>query len=261
MAIDSYAGGGMNVDQYLARIGLKRSGLKADEAALRRLQQSHLLAVPFENLDIHWQRPITLDIAKFENKIVARGRGGFCYELNGLFNELLRELGFRTRLVSAGVFNGTAFGPEYDHAALIVTIGEDEYLTDVGFGDFAAQPLRFVLDEEQSDSAGKFIIRQADDGYFEVAKRDDGGWKNQYRFRDIGRDIAEFAEMCDFQQYAPDSHFRKGKVCSILTETGRKTLTDKTFIVTANGTRTETTVESEGDVIDILRNEFAISPS
>ncbi|HLA95280.1 MAG TPA: arylamine N-acetyltransferase, partial [Pyrinomonadaceae bacterium] len=136
----------MNASVYLERIGLSGAALNVDAESLRMLQRSHLLAVPFENLDIHWKRPIIIDTAKFYGKIVGEKRGGFCYELNGLFNELLRSVGFTTRIVSARVFNGTAHGPEYDHAAIIVTIGENEYLADVGFGDFTAEPLRFLLD-------------------------------------------------------------------------------------------------------------------
>ncbi|MGH9945951.1 MAG: arylamine N-acetyltransferase family protein [Pyrinomonadaceae bacterium] len=251
----------MNVNQYLERIGLGDVSLSSDETRLRILQRAHLLAVPFENLDIHWKRPIVLDLSKFYNKIVIEKRGGFCYELNGLFNELLKSLGFKTRLVSARVFNGTDHGPEFDHAAIIVTIGEDEFLNDVGFGDFTAEPLRFVLDKEQQDATGIFIIRKFSDEYFEVAKLDGTEWKSQYIFKDIARELSEFAEMCDFQQYSPESHFTKGKLCSILTETGRKTLTDSKFIVTADGEKEETTVESESRFNSLLASEFGISSS
>ena len=249
----------MNADAYLNRIGLGREQLGTDATGLRILQRSHLLAVPFENLDIHWKRPIVIDTAKFYDKIVGEKRGGFCYELNGTFNELLVSLGFRTLLVSARVFNGTAHGPEYDHAAIIVTIDDEEYLADVGFGDFTAEPLRFVLDEEQQDAAGVFVLRRFDEEYLEVAKKDGDGWKSQYMFKDIARELSEFAEMCDFQQYSPESHFTKGKVCSLMTENGRKTLTDKAFIVTFDGERTEVPVGSEEEFEQILKREFGIS--
>jgi N-hydroxyarylamine O-acetyltransferase len=220
------------------------------------LQRSHLLSVPFENLDIHWKRPIILDLGRFFAKIVEARRGGFCYELNGLFNELLRGLGFETRLISARVFNGASHGPEFDHAAIIVTIGEEKYLADVGFGDFAAEPLRFVLDVEQMDPTGTFIIRRFDDEYFEVAKLVDSEWKSEYIFKDVARDLSEFSGMCDFQQYSPESHFTKGKLCSIMTEAGRKTLTDSKFIVTTAGEKFETAVD--GDFDRILESEFGI---
>ena len=252
-------GSKINTADYLARIGLPEQDIKPDAVSLYLLQRSHLFAVPFENLDIHWKRPITVDTERFYNKIVVDKRGGFCYELNGLFNELLRATGFRTRLVSARVFNGETFGPEYDHAAIIVTIGELEYLADVGFGDFSAEPLRFVPDLEQVDREGVFVIRRADDRYFEVAKKNADAWIPQYKFVPFGRDLSEFAEMCDYQQYSPESHFTKGRVCSILTANGRKTLTDRSFIVTSDGERTETPVASEADFDEILKREFRIT--
>ena len=248
----------MNADAYLERIGLKRINISADLGSLRLLQRSHLLTVPFENLDIHWKRPIVLDVDRFFEKIVDERRGGFCYELNGLFNELLRDLGFETRLISARVFNGTSHGPEYDHAAIIVTIGGDEYLADVGFGDFTAQPLRFALDVEQIDQTGAFVIRRVDDGYFEVAKRDGESWNSEYIFKDVPRVLSEFDQMCDFQQYSPESHFTKGKLCSIMTGNGRKTLTDSKFILTTDGEKSERAVASETDFYRVLNDEFGL---
>lgn len=248
----------MNFDAYLERIGLPPIGLSPEINSLRSLQRSHLLAVPFENLDIHWNQPITIDIERFYKKIVEHKRGGFCYELNGLFNELLRSLGFTTRLISARVSKGGTPGPEYDHAAIIVTIGDEEYLADVGFGDFTAEPLRFVPDLEQKDATGTFVIRRFDDEYMEVAKRDGETWNSEYIFKDVARDLSEFSEMCDFQQFSPESHFTKGKLCSIMVENGRKTLTDSKFIVTENETKTETFVNGADDFDKLLAAEFGI---
>ncbi len=249
----------MSTTDYLARIGLTGAELEPDFESLRLLQRSHLLTVPFENLDIHWRQPIVLDTEKFYVKVVGKKRGGFCYELNGLFNKLLRDLGFLTRIISARVFNGTEHGPEFDHAAIIVTIGEDEYLADVGFGAFTAEPLRFVFDEKQNDANGDFVIRMFDHEYIEVAKHDGGDWRSEYIFKDVTRELHEFADMCDFQQHSPDSHFRKGKLCSIMTETGRKTLTDKSLIVTENGEKNETPVTSDTEFYSLLLSEFAIA--
>lgn len=242
---------------YLSRIGVAAAS-EPDHRMLVRLQRAHLLAVPFENLDIHWKHPIVLDTEKFYAKVVGRKRGGFCYELNGLFNELLSDLGFRTRLVSARVFNGEEYGPEFDHAAIIVTVGSDEYLTDVGFGAFSAEPLRLEFDIEQEDENGTFLIRERADGNLEVMKREALVWRSEYIFKDVARDLAEFAAMCDFQQYSPESHFTKSKLCSIMTETGRKTLTDKSFITTINGNKNEEPFDSEERFYEILYREFGI---
>ena len=247
------------MNKYLDRITVGQTGLAADLPTLKTLQRQHLLNVPFENLDIHWKRPIVLDTERFYAKIVGEKRGGFCYELNGLFIQLLRHVGFRTRLVSARVFGGEkCFGPEFDHAAIIVTIGELEYLADVGFGDFTFEPLRIVADIEQQDREGVFGIRRSDEGYLEVVKRTVGGWAPQYVFSPLGRDLSEFAERCDFQQYSPDSHFSKGRVCSLITESGRKTLTDTKFIVASKVEKTDAAVESQEDFDRTLALEFNI---
>ena len=249
----------MNTAEYLSRIGIDGPPIAPDEESLRVLQRQHLLTVPFENLDIHWKRPITIDTGNFYNKIVVDRRGGFCYELNGLFNELLQAIGFQTRLVSARVFNSTDFGPEFDHAAIIVTLGELEYIADVGFGDFTAEPLRFVTDLEQRDREGVFTIFEVDHRIFEIGKKTGDVWAPRYKFADLARDLSGFAAMCDFQQYSPDSHFTKGKVCSLMTADGRKTLTDSKFIVTRDGLKEEHAIESEQEFDRILQAEFGIA--
>jgi N-hydroxyarylamine O-acetyltransferase len=252
----------MNVEKYLARIGMDRIGVVPDFAGLKMLQRQHLLNVPFENLDIHWRRPIVLDVDSFYQKIVEHNRGGFCYELNGLFNHLLRDLGFETRLLSARVaMSEGTFTPEYDHAAILVIIGEMQYLADVGFGSFAAEPLQLVPDMEQADSAGRFMIRKYDDEYFEVAIQQDFGWKSEYIFKPLGHDLAEFEDQCNWNQTSPDSHFTKGRLCSLMTENGRKTLTDDRFILTEGRDRTETSIISADEFESVLFTQFGITKS
>ena len=206
----------MNTKDYLRRIGIEKKAVAPTAENLKLLQRQHLLNVPFENLDIHWKRPILLDVGKFYKKIVEEKRGGFCYELNASFNELLRSLGFQTRLVSARVSIGDGnFTGEYAHLAIIVTIGEPEYLADVGFGAFTAGPLRVANDLEQHDETGVFVMKRFDDGYLEVAKKEDEFWRSEYIFKPVGRDLSEFADACVYQQTSPESHFTKNKISSV----------------------------------------------
>lgn len=248
----------MNKNEYLRRIGIEENELEPTLENLKLLQRRHLLNVPFENLDIHWKRPILLDSGKFYNKIIGEKRGGFCYELNGLFNELLKEIGYKTKIISARVFNGKDFGEEYDHLAILMEIGDEEFLTDVGFGNFTAEPLRFVLDEEQEDANGAYKIIKRDDEYFEVVEKKGESWESEYIFKDLERNLQEFSEMSEFHQTSPESHFTLGKVCSLMTINGRKTLTDKNFIKTENGEKNETEINSEEGFNEILEREFNI---
>ena len=249
----------MDTEKYLRRIGIENSGIPANAESLRFLQKQHLLNVPFENLDIHWKRPILLDTNKFYKKIVEEKRGGFCYELNGLFCELLNQLGYLSRMVSARVATGDGdFSAEYDHMAILTRIDGTDFLVDVGFGDFTAEPLRLFSDALQKDETGEFLIKKRDDEYFEVAKKDGDEWKGEYIFKDLARDLAEFTEMCNYHQTSPESHFTRGKVCSLMLENGRKTLTDKKFIETRNGVKSETEIASEDEFNALLAREFQI---
>jgi N-hydroxyarylamine O-acetyltransferase len=249
----------MNAKDYLNRIGIEKNDIAPTGENLKLLQRQHLLNVPFENLDIHWKRPILLDVGRFYNKIVEEKRGGFCYELNASFNELLRSLGFQTRLVSARVNIGEGnFTDEYAHLALLVTIGELEYLADVGFGAFTAGPLRVVCDLEQPDETGVFVMKRFEDGYLEVAKKEDETWRSEYIFKPLGHDLSEFADACVYQQTSPESHFTKNKICSLMTADGRKSLTDTKFIETKNGEKLETPVCSDEEFDQILEREFKI---
>lgn len=254
----------MNTEKYLSRIGAGTDEKRPSAESLKRLQRRHLLSVPFENLDIHWKRPIVLDVEKFYEKIVDENRGGFCYELNGLFNALLNELGYETKMVSARVAReGGVFSPDFAHMAIIATVEGEEYLVDVGFGEFTAGPLKFILDIEQEDQAGVFRITNfpyEGDEYFEIAKKEEDGWRSENIFTLKTRELAEYTGMCHFQQTSPESHFVKKKICSLMTEQGRKTLTSDKFIETKNGVRNEVPVETQGQFDEILRREFNIEP-
>lgn len=252
----------MNRKNYLARIGLGKTEIAADLDGLKLLQRQHLLTVPFENLDIHWKRLIVLDGNRFYNKVIEEKRGGFCYELNGLFSELLTEIGFQNKIISAKVSKGNDdFGAEYDHLAIITQMEDKQYLVDVGFGSFAAEPLEFIMDVEQQDANGVFLIRKYDENYFEVVRKDGELWRSEYIFTTLKRDLAEFAKMCRFHQTSRESHFTRAKVCSLMTTGGRKTLTDGKFIETKNGRKIEIAFDSVEQFNQILANKFFIKPN
>src|SRR4026208_1567787 len=134
----------MDIQAYLDRIDYQ-GPLDPNAEPRRALPVAHLLAEPFENLSIGLGWPIVLDKAALFDKIVVRRRGGFCYELNGLFAALLRDLGFRVKLLSAGAARpGGGFAPEFAHLTLLVDCPQrrqTRWLADVGFGDSFREPL------------------------------------------------------------------------------------------------------------------------
>jgi N-hydroxyarylamine O-acetyltransferase len=248
----------LNIKAYLERINYQ-GPLAPTVETLRELQVAHLLAVPFENLSIHAREPIVLEDEALFTKIVERKRGGFCYEANGLFAALLRELGFDVVMLSAGVANAEGgFGPDFDHMALMVTL-DQRWLVDVGFGDSFLEPLR--LDERGEQVEGERAYRILEDGaHLILAQRVDGEeWKAQYRFTLEPHVYADYAGMCTYHQTSPQSHFTRARICSRATSEGRITLSEMRLITTSkNGIRHERILTSREERADILREQFGI---
>lgn len=247
------------MDAYLRRIGASRPE-RADAAALRDLQLRHLRTVPFENLSIHLGEDIELEEKALLAKIVDAGRGGFCYELNGAFAALLRDLGFTVTLLQARVFGDEArLGIPYDHLALLVGTADSTgpWLADVGFGDHAHHPLAFDERGDQQDPAGTFRIvevPESEHGDLDVYR--DG--KPQFRLERRPRVLDDFRAGSWWHRTSPDSHFTRSVVCSRLSPEGRITLSGRKLVTTANGERQEQPLADDAAVLAAYRDHFGL---
>ncbi len=242
------------LDAYLSRLGVEPPAAP-DHDALRRLHAAHLRAVPFENLDIHLGRPIVLDEAAIVDKIVGRGRGGFCYELNTGFAWLLTALGFRVAMLEARVWGENGLGIRYDHMTLRVDLDET-WLADVGFGASFGLPLRLDETGDQPDPNGTYRITPAGD---------EPGWRDvsengvrQYRFSLEPRALADYQPGCTHHQTSPQSHFTRNTVCSRETATGRVTIRGRTLIVTEGEHRRERELASDAELAAAYRKHFGM---
>jgi len=227
---------------------------------LCRLHKKHLLSIPFENLDIHLGRPIILSYDAFYEKIITHKRGGFCYELNGSFAALLTSLGFNVRMLSARVArrNG-GFTPEFDHMTLLVTM-KGRWLADVGFGDSFTEPKHLDFQGPQTDNGRVYrITRRAGRRLLSRWDAEKNLWEPQYLFSLRPRSLGDFVRRCRYQETSPNSHFKKGRVCTLLTRDGRVTLTDSKLIVTTEGRRFEGHVKGRGEFDRLLRKGFGIN--
>ena len=248
----------MNIPAYLDRINY-RGPLNVEAETLRQLHVAHLRSVPFENLSIHAHEPIVLNEESLFEKIVTRRRGGFCYELNGLFGALLRSLGFQVEMLSAEVAkdDGT-FSEPFDHMTLMVALDEP-WLVDVGFGDSFIEPLR--LDERGAQVQGDraYRIEPAGDSLVMQQKTSDADpWKSQYRFNQTTHQYADYLERCLYHQTSPASHFTQNRICSMLTTNGRISVSDKRFIVSKDGVRNDYSVTSDEQYRALLLGHFGI---
>lgn len=247
----------MNVPAYLARIGYT-GPVSPTLPVLRALHRCHMLAVPFENLDISRGRKIVLDEEALVRKIVNERRGGFCYEMNGAFSALLRAVGFRVTLLSARVFRQDgSVGPEFDHLTLRVDL-EEPWLADVGFGDSFVEPLRLQGGMEQEDGGWTYRVAEHPE-WLQMEKRDGGGvWKGMYRFTLQPRQLQEFAAMCHYHQTSPDSSFTRKRLCTRATPAGRITLSEMKLVLNQNGDKRERMLASEEEWRAALRQHFEI---
>jgi len=247
----------VDIPAYLSRIQYT-GPTEANAETLRALHRAHLLAVPFENLDIDLGRKITVDEGAILDKVVVLRRGGFCYELNGAFAALLRALGFQVTLLSARVAraNGDE-GPEFDHLTLRVDL-EEPWLADVGFGESFLEPLRLEAGRDQLDPTGTYRLHAQGERLRMEKFVTDGSWKPQYSFSLEPRRLEEFAGMCRYHQTSPDSSFTQNRICSRATPDGRITLSEMKLITTRKGEREERSLGSEEEWNSILRKRFGI---
>lgn len=248
----------MNIKKYLNRIQTD-SDVSPDLDSLKKLHINHLYNIPFENLDIHYNKKLILNPDHLQKKILDNKRGGYCYELNGMFFLLLKELGFNAKMISARVNNAKGgWGEEFDHLAIIVKLDE-LWLADVGFGDSFIEPLKFEMDVVQKNVNGYYKIEKYDEDYYKLSKSSDGKeFFDEYIFTLRERQLEEFEGMNNYQQTAPDSHFRKGKVCTIANKNGRVTLSDYKLIITDGDKKFTKEIKGETEFKEKLFEQFGI---
>jgi len=250
----------MDVAAYLKRIGFGGS-LKPDPRTLQGLQAAHMRRVPFENLDIGLKHPIRLDEQSLWNKIINNKRGGFCYELNGLFAWLLQQIGFDVTYLNARVFDREGkMGIEFDHLALLVQVpGRSErWVADVGFGDSFTSPLSFEARGEQTQGLRAYHLEEINKGYVVWQRNYDGTWEQQYFFDCQAHKFPdEYEAACLYHQKSPKSSFTQWSIITRATNDGRVSLEDGRLILTKNGQRMEKPVSKEEHRI-LLREHFGV---
>ncbi|QBD83286.1 arylamine N-acetyltransferase [Ktedonosporobacter rubrisoli] len=247
----------MDIHAYLQRLHYQ-GPLEPTLQTLQALHTAHMLAVPFENLSLHYHQPIVLQEEALYEKVVKRRRGGFCYELNGLFAVLLRALGFDVTMVSASMAHSAdEFGPEIDHPTLLVHLAED-WLADVGNGDSFRSPLRLQVDLEHIEGEQAYRL-QRNHPYWIMQKRTAAGlWETEYRFTLQPHSLSDFIERCHYYQTSPESHFTHNRICSLAMPTGRITLKDLRLITTIHGNKEERILSSEEDFLNTLAERFGV---
>jgi len=228
-------------ESYLNRLGFDPATVDTpDLNTLARLQRAHVTMIPFENLSIVGDPEsaregagVTLSVPHLYEKIVERERGGYCYELNGLFHSLLAALGYEVDRVAARITSGDGVTLPANHHSNVVTI-DRRYVVDVGMGvPTMRQPL--PLDgEERIDEVGVTwrvtgCDRPDDDLQTEYREPGDEEWTRRYVFSHEPREFSYFEATNDYLQTAPESGFTGDPIVTIATDEGHRKLSDDTL--------------------------------
>ena len=242
----------MDIEAYLARVGYE-GGLEPTLTTLTNLHRAHLFSIPYENLDIHLGQPLTLELPQIFDKLVTQKRGGWCFEMNGLFAWALRELGFQVTLLGAAVNRTQLDGAARGHLALRVDLGQP-YLCDVGFGDGLLGPVPLTvgryqqgLDYELTRSGATWYLRNQPYGA-----------ASGFCFDMSPHQLGDFAEVCHALQTSPESGFVRVTVCTRFDADGYTALRGATLrTVTAAGAK-ERTLEDAADFGAVLKERFGL---
>ena len=251
----------MNIQDYLSRIGFDGEPSLSAET-LHALQLAHMKTVPFENLDISLGRKIRLDVESLWDKIIVKKRGGFCYELNGLFAWLLKEIGFEVTHLNGRVYSkkDNTLGIDFDHLVLLVKIPNDHtrWLADAGFGDSFTQPLKIEDTDWQEKGLRSYRLEPFQNGYQLWQKGFSGKTDRQYYFDAAAHNFPlEYEAACVYHQTSPNSTFTKNRIISRVTEDGRISLDSDELIITRNGRQTRSPIREEERAY-LLKEHFGV---
>ena len=223
-----------NLDDYLARIGYS-GAVEPTLEVFQAVHRHHALSIPYENLDVMLEVPVSLEIAPTFDKIVNRGRGGWCYEMNGLLGWALGEIGFAVTRMTGGVFRefigDDAFG---NHMVLRVDM-DDPWIADVGIGDCFLEPLPLRAGRYQRDRVGAtYEVVDLGSGEWRIRNRPGAG-PPSFDFIDGPANEARFEAVSEHLQTDPESMFRTRLMCQQMTSTGGAAIVDRTMTDMATG--------------------------
>jgi N-hydroxyarylamine O-acetyltransferase len=246
-----------NIRAYLSRIGF-RGRVAADCRTLRGIMQAQLFSVPFENLDVQAGKTVSLAPDDIYRKIVEHRRGGYCYEVNGVFAMALAALGIPYRLVAARPMTYPVRRPK-THMALVAEIGGEQWLCDLGFGSHGIrEPLNLEwLDREIRQGPAGFMLTKSAEGEYLLQSLSEGTWMSLYEFNLSAQEWVDFEPANYLNATHPDSIFVRALMVVLQTPTGKKVLHGERFSVVSEDYTEERTASPE-EIAELLLQEFAL---
>jgi len=221
----------LELGAYLERIGYQ-GPTNAEVDTLIALHRAHLHTIPYENLDIHLGRTLSLDERAIFAKLVTGRRGGWCYEMNGLFAWALEQIGFRVTRLASTVGRQSPETEDGSHLLLLVDL-DRRYVADVGFGNGLLEPIPLEVGSYQQGFLKYRLDCFGDRWHFSSA----GQAVPTIDFTLRPRRTSDFAAYCTRLQTDPDCWFVQTTVCHRRTPEGIASLRGAVLrLITADGT-------------------------
>ncbi len=247
----------MNLHAYLARIAYD-GPIRQDLVTLIALHRAHLRAIPYENLDVPLGRPVTIERNAIFEKLVTQKRGGWCYEMNGLFGWALAEMGFKVTR-SAGAVMREVRGDDVigNHLVLKVELEEGDYLADVGFGDGPLDPI-LVKEGPFASDGFKFAVSRLEGGWWRLHNHEAGGAAS-FDFNMKPADERRLAERCFWLQSAPESQFVQNAVLQFHKPDGLWLMRGRVLRHVTPSEQKDYLVESAPEYVGVLSEVFRLN--
>ena len=254
----------LDLDGYFERID-HHGAVAPTFDVLQDLITAHTRTISFENLDPLLGVPIDdLSPEALTDKLVRRGRGGYCYEHNGLMGYVLEELGFGVRRFGARVVWTLAAGapvPSQTHTLLVVTLpgGQQPYLVDVGFGgQTPTSPIRLETGSAQQTTHEPYRLQDRGDGLVLQALIR-GDWQSLYEFATRTAPPIDLKVGSWYVSTHPSSHFVTSLIASLVTADGRCNLSGRNLAIHRGGATEKVRLDDASAVVDTLTDRFGIN--
>ncbi|KIM09376.1 MAG: acetyltransferase [Sulfurovum sp. PC08-66] len=240
-----------HLDTYLSRIDYEGETAN-DLATLTKLMQKQLRSIPFENTLVQAGRIPSMVPEDIVDKILYRRRGGYCYEVNGIFSMALTAIGFEWYFAGARPMTYPTRRPK-THMVLIVRVEGREYLSDTGFGGYALRAPMEIVEGEVVQEGDRFRLERVEGEYVLSALVQDV-WQRLYGFASVPQEWIEFSLANYFNATHPDTIFTQKKLAIMQTPRGRKILVDNELKLIEEGVLEK----SEVDYARALKEHFGL---
>jgi N-hydroxyarylamine O-acetyltransferase len=246
------------LDSYFERINYN-GPTDVSLETLRQLHMTHAFNIPFENLDIHMGRKIVLTPEAFIDKLIVQRRGGYCYEMNGLFSLALEELGFKFDRLSGRIKFGYPNLRPRTHQISIVYLDGKRWIADVSYGAHnLIAPMPFIDGHNEQQFTEQFRISKVDDRSFMLQGLLQGEWQNFYHAYLEPQLPIDFTLANWFNSTSPESGFVQRRITNLPTRTGRISMINDLLKIVENGVTTEIYAQDLDHYLALLKQYFGI---